>query len=111
MEVRPAIDVAPVRREYEQVAALATAESRAVYVAAYLDERGGRSAPAAADVAAIVKALDARGAWVSDQVRVHPIEPIGTMNSGDTQPIRGVSSGGFVRNLGALASYVAGLAK
>jgi hypothetical protein len=110
MEIRPAVDVAPIRRDYESVAALATPDARAAYVAGYLNARGGRPAPAAADVAAVIKSLDPRGAWVTDTVRVHAIQTSG-MHSGDTVPIRGIATGVFVRNLGVLAAYVAGLGR
>jgi PelA/Pel-15E family pectate lyase len=110
MEVRAAVDVTPIRREYESVAALTTPEARAAYVARYLNARGGWPVAAAADVAAIIKGLDPRGAWVTNTVRVHEIQA-SRMHSGDTVPIRGISTGVFVRNLGALTAYVAGLGR
>jgi hypothetical protein len=110
MEVRPAVDVAPVRQEYEAVAALKTPAAREAYVTGYLDARGGRSEPPTGEIAGIIAGLDARGAWVTDTVRVHQAEHT-PMHSGNTTPMRGIATGVFVRNLSALAAYVAGLAK
>ncbi len=106
MEIRSAIDVAPVRTEYERVAALKTADARAAYVREYFSRR--QQAPTAAEVAGIVGALDARGAWVTDGIRAHRIVAPGVMNSDTQVPVRGISTGVFVRNLVALAAWVAG---
>lgn len=106
MEVRPAIDVTPVRAEYERVAAMKTPEARKAYVQAYFAPQ--RPTPTAAQVADILKALDARGAWVTDGLRVHRIVDPGVMNSDEQVPVRGVSTGVFVRNLGTLTAWVAG---
>jgi hypothetical protein len=106
MEIRPAIDVAPVRAEYERVAALKTADARAAYVREYFSRR--LQAPTAAQVAGLVGALDARGAWVTDGIRAHRIVAPGVMNSDTQVPVRGISTGVFVRNLVALAAWVAG---
>lgn len=108
MAVRPAVDVTPIRQEYEKVAALATPEARAAYVSAYLDP--ARTAPPAADVAAVIRGLDTRGAWVTDDVRVHLPEGPGK-HSGDNKPMRGISTGVFVRNLRALTAYLEGLGR
>jgi len=105
MTVKAAVDVAPIRAEFEAVAALTTPESRAAFVNDYF--RGLRPAVSPAAAAGIVNALDARGAWVTDGIMVHPIIESG-MNSGDQVPVRGISTGVFVRNLGALTRYLAG---
>jgi hypothetical protein len=84
-----------------------THAERAAYVAEYLDRRS--QTPSAAQVTDVIKALDARGAWVTDDVRVHPIIESG-MNPGTTAPIRGISTGVFVRNLRVLSAYLAGQA-
>jgi len=110
MAVRPAVDVAPIRAEYEQVAALTTPGAREAYAKDYLEGRQVGPAARPADIAAVVKSLDARGAWVTDEVRVH-LPEAAPMHSGDTAPIRGISTGVFVRNLRALTAYLQGLAR
>lgn len=105
MAVRPAVDVAPIRTEYEEVAALTTPEARAAYVKDYFAGDLPRPSVTAASIAAILKGLDSRGAWVTDGVRVHPIIEKG-MNPGTTVAIRGISTFVFVRNLGALTQYL-----
>ena len=107
LALRPAVDVAPIRAAYERVAAMTSPGDRAAYVAEYLGRR--RQAPTAAQVTDVIKALDARGAWVTDDVRVHRIIESG-MNPGDTVPIRGISTGVFVRNLHVLSDFLAGQA-
>ncbi len=103
MVVKPAVDVAPIRQEYETVAALKTPEARAAYVKAYLDPVA--VVPPAADAAAVIKGLDTRGAWVTNDVRAHLPEGPGK-HSGDTKPMRGISTGVFVRNLRTLIRYL-----
>ena len=105
LEVKPAVDVAPIRAEYERVAALATPEARAEYFDAHFDQPR-RTAPTAAQVETIIKGLDARGAWVTDGIMVHAITTSG-MNPGSQVPVRGISTGVFVRNLSALTSALA----
>jgi hypothetical protein len=106
MEVKPAIDVAPIRAEYEQVAALTTREARDAYDATHFG-RQRRETPAAAQVDAIIKGLDPRGAWVTDGIMVHALTTSGK-NPGSLVPVRGISTGVFIRNLSALtAAYQA----
>lgn len=102
LEVKPAIDVAPIRAEYEQVAALTTREAREAYYAAHV-ARSRRESPTAAQVDAIIKGLDARGAWVTDGIMVHALTTSGK-NPGSQVPVRGISTGVFIRNLSALTS-------
>jgi hypothetical protein len=104
MQVRPAVDVAPIRKEYEDVAALKTPEARAAYVVDYFSGRHQREAPQA-EVAGIIRGLDQRGAWVTNDVEVHAPEA-SAMHSGNKVPIRGISTWVFVRNLEALTAYV-----
>lgn len=109
MEVRRPVDVAPIRRDYESVILLKTPESRAAYVASYLDGPSRDATPTTADIATLIERLDSRGAWVTD-VRVHQEEPT-PMHSGEGSPLRGISTGVFVRNLGLLTAYIAGSTK
>lgn len=104
MEVRRAVDVAPIRAEYEAVAALTTPEARAAYYKKYFGRRPPVPDVPPASIAAIIKGLDQRSAWVTDGVRVHPIIEKG-MNPGTTVAIRGISTAVFVRNLNALTAY------
>jgi hypothetical protein len=105
LEVRPAVDVAPIRAEYETIAALDTPESRRAYYTRHFGRRPTPPRPAPGEVAAVVAALDARGAWVSEQAMVHPNTGEG-WNTGQTVPIRGIPTALFVRNLRLLADYV-----
>jgi hypothetical protein len=106
MEVRAPVDVPPLRQEFEAVSVLKSPEARAAYVKAYFGTRRPPSTPAA--VAAVIRNIDARGAWVTDGIRVHRIVESG-MNTDELVPIRGISSGVFVRNLGVLTSYLKSL--
>lgn len=108
-QLRPVVDVAPLRKEYERLAALSPAQARAEY-----DGRHGgwftprEDEPPAGrtvSVAEIIKAMDSRGAWVRDDVRVLTVVPQG-MNPGTAETIRGISTGTFVRNLRILTDYV-----
>jgi hypothetical protein len=104
--VKAAVDVAPIRAEYERVARCDTdAARRALYAAEFSGDAPPRRLQPA-DAAALVTALDARGAWVTD-VMVHVPVAVGK-HPGDTAPVRGISSAVFARNLSALAAFIAG---
>lgn len=105
LEVRPAVDIAPIRQAFEAIAALETAEARAAHYATHFgDERSRR--PEASEVAEVIAALDRRGAWVSDRAMVHPNTGEG-WNTGQTVAVRGIPTALFVRNLRLLTAYVA----
>lgn len=106
-EVRPAVDVGPIRLEYETVAALGTPVARAAYFERHFARRRTTDRPAADAVATIIGALDSRGAWVTDGIMVHAILESG-MHSGSQVPVRGISSAVFARNLSLLAAYLEG---
>jgi PelA/Pel-15E family pectate lyase len=106
MEVRAPVDVPPIRQEFEAVSALKSPEARTAYVKDYFSSHRPLVAPAAA--AEVIGNLDARGAWVTDGIRVHRIVGTG-MNTDEQVPVRGISSGVFVRNLGVLTSYLKSL--
>ena len=105
LAVKPAVDVAPIRAEYERVAALATPQARADYFDAHFGQPR-RPAPTAPQVDAVIKGLDARGAWVTDGIMVHAITTSGK-NPGSQVPVRGISTAVFVRNLSTLTSALA----
>jgi hypothetical protein len=101
--VRQIIDVAPIRSTYNEVSALSTPEARQAHYA-----RFSRQLPpppvTVAEVEAMIASMDARGAWVTDNVMVLPI--VDGMNPGDRVAIRGIATATFVKNLGALTEYI-----
>jgi hypothetical protein len=108
--VKTAVDVAPLRAELDAISALTTDAARREYYEAHFGANRPARQANPADVAALVSSLDARGAWVSTDVRVHVPERE-AKHSGNTSPIRGISTSVFVRNLGTLAAFVRGSGK
>jgi PelA/Pel-15E family pectate lyase len=108
-QIRPVVDVAPLRKEYERLIASAPAEARAEYQkrhrwwsSAEDNPRPGRRA----SVNEIISAMDPRGAWLGD-VRVLTVIPRSQgINPGTFEMIRGYSTAVFVRNLRALIEFV-----
>jgi PelA/Pel-15E family pectate lyase len=104
--IRPFIDVESIRREYERVSKLTREQARAEY-----EQRRGRrreDSPRqgpSASASEVVKALDARGAWVSDVMVLTRVPPP-AMNPGTRERIRGYSTFTFVRNMRVLTDYV-----
>jgi hypothetical protein len=105
--VRAFIDVEPIRREYERVSRLTPEQARAEY-----ERRRGRRledsprrgpTPTAAEV---IRALDARGAWVSDDISVLTRVPPPALNPGTRERIRGYSTFTFIRNMRILTDYL-----
>jgi hypothetical protein len=108
MAIRQVVNVEPIRKEYERIKSLDAKSARAEYE----KERnwsGGAPRPETVNVANPVKAMDSRGAWVTDcrVLKLDAPRPDG-MNSGDFEIIKGYSTGVFVRNLGAMAAFVKG---
>jgi len=102
--IKAILDVAPIRRAFEEIARQTTPEARLAYKPA-----GPPPAPlprqaAPPDAATIIAALDSRGAWVSERAMVHPVIESGK-NPGDLVPVRGISTRVFVNNLGRLIEY------
>lgn len=110
-EVREVVDVAPIRRQYEEVAALDTAEARSAYYERHWGAGGPRLTPTAEAVREAIAALDARGAWVTDDVMVHEVVDDDRMRPGTHVAVRGISTAVFVRNLRLLTAYVRELAR
>ena len=105
--IRAFVQIEPIRREYERVLKLTREEARAEYDRRRASRRGeitrlGVSPAAAAD---IVKALDGRGAWVTDISVLTRVAPP-ALNPGTRERTRGYSTGVFVRNMRALTEYV-----
>jgi PelA/Pel-15E family pectate lyase len=104
-EVRAVVDVGAIRRDYEEVAGLSDETARrAYYDRHFRDARRVRRPTTAAAVADVLKALDTRGAWITDRIMVLPHDPPG-MDSGDLIPVRGISTATFLRNFGLLTAY------
>jgi len=108
-QVRPVVDVIPLRREYERIAAQTKQEARAEYEKrhsrwnAEAVNRAGRTT----SIEDIIKALDNRGAWLGN-CRVLTVVPRSEgINPGTFEIIRGYSTSTFVRNMRALIDYVA----
>jgi hypothetical protein len=108
-QVRPVVEVAPIRKEYERIAAQTTDAARAEYEKRHSSwntdsvNRPGRIA----SIEDIIKSLDNRGAWLGN-VRVLTVVPRSQgINPGTFEMIRGYSTSTFVRNMRALIDYVA----
>lgn len=109
LQVRPAVDVAPIRAEYEAIAALSTGEARREYYKTHFEDEDRRARPPESpdQIGAVIASLDARGAWVTDDAMVHVPVAEGK-HPGKTSAIRGISTQVFVRNLHALTEFVRG---
>jgi PelA/Pel-15E family pectate lyase len=104
---KPVVDVAALRKEFDEISALATKPARDAYLAG---RSAARAMPRPADAAAVdaaVASLDARGAWVTDNVSVHKPVKEGFM-SGDREDVRAIATPTFVRNMSLLIDYVRG---
>lgn len=108
-QIRPVVNVDPIRKDYERIAALSPDQARAAYQkrpggwdrAGDSNRRGGNLS-----VADVIKAMDSRGAWIRDDVRVLTVIPRSQgINPGTFEMIRGYSTGVFVRNLRRLIEY------
>ena len=106
-QVRPVVEVAPLRKEYERIAALTPEQARAEYERRP-DPRAEPRDPGfrPPTVAELLKTLDGRGAWVRDDVRVLVVTPGEHINPGTFELIRGISTGTFIRNLRILTEHV-----
>jgi hypothetical protein len=96
----PIVDVAALRAEHEAIEALTLPQARA----ARLAERQARSpAPrTSASTGGILASMDARGAWVTEDLMVLPVPGPGEMESGERMAVRGIGTGVFVDNMRAL---------
>lgn len=109
-QIKRVVNVEPIRKEYDRVSKLTPEQARAEY-----EQRSGRersnftSRGSSPSVAEIIKALDSRGAWVSNDVMVLTRVPPPEMNSGIREPIRGIATATFIRNLRILTNYLQGL--
>jgi PelA/Pel-15E family pectate lyase len=106
-QIRPVVNVEPLRREYERMIALSAEQARAEYQERHRgwdtprEDRPGRGA----SVAQIISAMDSRGAWLGD-VRVLTVIPRAQgINPGTFEMIRGYSTATFVRNMEALIHF------
>jgi hypothetical protein len=96
---KPVFDTAPLRKEYDALQKLTTSQARAARLAE-LRARSHRQPRSKEDVAAIVKALDARGAWVTDD-NVVPV-PNAPGEAQESESVRGISTRVFTERMEAL---------
>ncbi len=102
---KPVVDVAALRRELDAIAALATKPAREAWLAERAAERRAPRSVAPGAVDAALRGLDARGAWVTDDVAVHTPVTEGFM-SGDRENVRAIATPVFVRHMSALIDFV-----
>jgi PelA/Pel-15E family pectate lyase len=103
-ENRPVVDVLPIRKRYEWIVGLSREQARVEYQ----KRSGGGDRPEQTNrrqfgntsVADVIAAMDNRGGWVRDDVRVLKVSPNSQgINPGTFETIRGYSTATFVRNL------------
>jgi hypothetical protein len=98
----PIVDVGALSEEYREIATLVSAKARKRYLQDMLaGERARSRAPRRQeDIADIITAMDARGAWVTDNNSVN----VPNIDTGDEarQTVRGISTLVFVDRLSAL---------
>jgi PelA/Pel-15E family pectate lyase len=100
---KPIVEVAPMRAQYTVIAALTTPKARAARLAD-LRARRARGPRNNEDVAGILSAMDARGAWVTDG-NVMP-KPNAASESEERETIRGISTRAFVDRMEALIAFL-----
>ena len=93
------VEVAPMRAEYSALMALKTPQARASRLAE-LRARRSRLPRGKENLADIVAAMDARGAWVTDG-NVMPV-PNAPSESAERETVRGISTRVFVNRMEAL---------
>ena len=103
-ETRPVVDVTPLRKEYDRIAGLPPEQARVEYQ----KRSGGWGRPednsrrtfGNSSVADVIAAMDSRGGWLRDDVRVLKVSPNSQgINPGTFETIRGYSTVTFLRNL------------
>jgi hypothetical protein len=102
---KPVIDVVPLRNEYNALAALTTAKTRA----ARLEEmRARRARPPRGKESNvdIIAAMDTRGAWVTDGNTVHV--PNAPSEEAEVATVRGISTRVFVNRMETLITSLEG---
>lgn len=106
LNIRQVVNVQPLRKEYERVKLLDAKSARAEYEK-QRNWNGDSPRPDTPNVANPIKAMDSRGAWVTDcrVLKLDAKEKNG-MNSGDFEMIKGYSTGVFVRNLSVMTAFV-----
>jgi PelA/Pel-15E family pectate lyase len=98
------VDIASIKKEYEQVKGLTPEEA----VGSHRAEKGG-SGPfprvTAEEVSKMISSLDKRGAWVTE------IEFLDTENYADNPPLRfrGIDTATYISNMRRLMDYLKGL--
>jgi PelA/Pel-15E family pectate lyase len=95
---KPVVDAAPFRQRYDMLRKLTTPAARATQLAQMRARESSRRNPAS--VEKIAAALDARGAWVTDDNSV-PV-PNARLDAAERETVRGISTQVFLRNMHAL---------
>ena len=93
---KPLMDVAALRAEHQAIAALTSPGERAEKLAA-LRARESRRPRARRDAAGVIKSLDPRGAWVTDDNSA-PV-PNAAPGAPERETVRGISTQVFVENM------------
>lgn len=106
MDIRQVVNVQPIRKEYERIKSLDTKTARAEYEK-QRSWNGDSPRPDTPNVANPIKAMDSRGAWVTDcrVLKLDAKEKYG-MNSGEFEGIKGYSTGVFVRNISMMTAFI-----
>jgi PelA/Pel-15E family pectate lyase len=97
------VNVAALRAEYKAIAALTAPKDREAELAT-LQARKTRK-PAADEVAKIIASMDARGAWVSDDLVVLQTPKANTL-SDERIHVRGISTSQFVSHMSRLIAFL-----
>jgi hypothetical protein len=96
---RPVVDVARVRKEFDAISALDTPKARAETLAKMKARRAERPRSNESP-ASIIAALDARGAWVTNDNSVPRANA--TTEAEERETVRGISTEVYVRRMQAL---------
>jgi PelA/Pel-15E family pectate lyase len=98
------VDIAAIKKGYEQLKGLTPEKATAEYQA---KRRGGQSAPQATaeEVSRLISSLDKRGAWITE------IKFLDTNNYADNPPLRfrGIDTATYISNMHKLMGYLKSL--
>jgi hypothetical protein len=104
--IRQVVNVEPLRKEYERIKSLDVKSAKAEYERSK-SWNGDSPRPDTPNIANLIKAMDSRGAWVTDcrVLKLDAKEKFG-MNSGEFEFIKGYSTGVFVRNISMMIGFI-----
>jgi hypothetical protein len=101
---KPIVNVAKLRADYKEIAAVTTPAERASRLAE-LHARAGMPRRTGNDLAKILSSMDARGAWVTDVLSVPQVPKARAMED-NRATVRGISTEVFADNLSALIAFL-----